>query len=176
MEGLDRRHHIQFGEARDIVRVHHLKMLDPVAAVAGAIHFARLFIAIQRLPDRGVADGVDRDLQARRIGADAGLFELGVSEKRRAAGVRSGIGLQHEGGSAVDHAIHEHLHAATPQHVAVVLGAHVQRLIHTSDRVGVLKMHRHFDTAEEFPFRFQLSQQLKLIEVAVHVMEAGDPV
>ena len=58
MQWLDRGDDIQRGEAGDVIGAHHLKMLDPVAAVAGAVHLARFFIAIQRLPDRSVADGV----------------------------------------------------------------------------------------------------------------------
>ena len=63
-ERLAVRHHTEFGESGDIVRVDDLEMRDVVAMVGRPIRCFRGFERVQRLSHGPVADGVDMDLEA----------------------------------------------------------------------------------------------------------------
>ena len=72
MQRLDRGHDIQCCEARDVVRVHHLQVLDPVAAVALAICRLRGLQRVNGPADAGIADGMHRNLKAQPVRLGAG--------------------------------------------------------------------------------------------------------
>lgn len=59
-------------------------MLDPVAAVARAVRQPRHLIAVDRLPHRPVADGMDGDLQAPPVDLGTDRLEPLRLEQRRA--------------------------------------------------------------------------------------------
>ena len=59
----------ELGEARQVGRVEHLDVLDPMAAVAATVAPSCRLVAVQRAVNRGVADRVDGDLQAEAVGS-----------------------------------------------------------------------------------------------------------
>ncbi len=88
----------------------------------------------------------------------------------------AGIVVQHEGGAAVDDAVHEHLDEAARQPVVVEIARH---------RIGAVKFRKlhvrlevegHLDPGGEPAFLLQPAQKLKRVAVAVHVDDRGDAV
>ena len=63
-EGLGVRRHAELGEARHVVRMHHLQMRDVVAVVVGPVGPTGRLVRVQRLADRPVTDGVGMHLEA----------------------------------------------------------------------------------------------------------------
>ena len=106
----------------------HLDMFDSVAAVSCAIGAARGLVAIKRASDCEVTNRMGGDLQAHGIGADTGLIEMFGLKNRVPDVIGAGVGLQHQGGAALDHAVHEHFHPVAPDHVTVKALPHLLRL------------------------------------------------
>jgi hypothetical protein len=101
-------------------------MFDPVAAVAAAVGLPCRLIAVDGGADRAIADGMDGDLQAPPVDLGRDPVEAGAGEQGFAAHARmAGIVVQHIGGAAVDHAVHEHLHEARCQPVVIEGAGHM---------------------------------------------------
>jgi len=68
-------------EAGHVGPVDKFDMLDPVAAVALAVGALCGFVAVDRGPDRAVADGVDGDLVPAAVDLGGDLVESGGCEQ-----------------------------------------------------------------------------------------------
>jgi hypothetical protein len=66
---LHRGDHPERREAVEVLRRHVLRVLDPQAAVGGAVRFLDLFVQVEHGRDPLVADGMHADLQAGGVGA-----------------------------------------------------------------------------------------------------------
>ena len=172
---LHRRQHAEFGEARQVGRRQHFDVLDPVAAVAAPVGAPGGCIAVQRAVDRGVADRVHRDLQAEPVGLDADGVEFILLEEGEAADAgRAVVVLEHVGGGRFDDAVHEHLHEIRFQPVGMPAAAHLHRLAEFGQRHAGQHAERHAAAHAKPLGLVDLLQQLQLVKIAVHVVEAGD--
>ena len=86
-----------------------------------------------------------------------------------------GIGLDHQCGVAVDHPVHEHLHPAGIEHGRGIALAHQQGFVELGQRVGVTQVAGDLHPAQQVAFLLQLVQQFHLVQIAVHVVQAGQP-
>jgi len=162
-------------QARNIGLVDEFDVFNAVAAVADAIGLARGFIAIEGAAHAAIADGVNADLEPVPVGAGGDFVELLGGEKRRAAiAGEARVILEHQGGEGFEHAIHEDFHPAGMQHVALILGPHFNGFIDAGGFEIILLVERHLDAGDEFIPVHERLQQLKLIPVAIHVVDGGD--
>src|SRR6476469_6983283 len=67
---LHRGNYAQFLEALDIGRIDHFDMLDAMPRIARAIGLACRLEAVERAPDRAIANGMHADLEPVPVGAD----------------------------------------------------------------------------------------------------------
>ena len=140
-----------------------------------AIGLARRFIAIKGAAHAAIADGVNADLKPMLVGAGGDFIELRGGEQRRAAlAGKAGVIIKHQRGHGFQNAIHENFHAAGMQHVALILLAHFNRFIDAGGFEIILLVEGHLDAGDEFILVHERLQQLKLIPVAVHVVDGGD--
>ena len=109
------------------------------------------------------------------VGAGGDFVELLRGKERRAAiAGEAGVIVEHQGGHGFEHAIHEDFHAAGMQHVALILVAHFNRFIDAGGFEIILLVEGHLDAGDELILVHERLQQLKLIPVAVHVVDGGD--
>ena len=150
-------------------------MLDAVARVAPAIGLLRGRVAIQRAADGAIADGMGGNLEAVLVGPRHQRIEFRGREERRplVAGMAR-IVVDHQRGQRFQHAVDEDLHAVAVQHVAVVVRAHVHRLVDARQFEVVLLVEGDLDPRVELAAIQHLLQQFELIPVAVHVVHGGD--
>ena len=114
------------------------------------------------------------DLQLVLINARGQFIKLRGCEKWR-TGI-SGIAriiIQHQSGQRFHHAVHENLHAARMQHIALILRVHFGSFINTGNFKIVFLVKRNFHAGVKFALIQNIFQQLQLIPIAIHIMHGG---
>ena len=152
-------------------------MFDAVSGIPFAVLGPHMGVAVQHPVNRQIAHRMDTDLQAHRVDDPTGFVEMiGVEDRFPVVFRVIWITVNLQTCAALQHAIHEHLDPPGPQFVTAILRMHLFRFAQPVQRIKILQVKRHLHPHTEVPLGFQFAQQLKLVKVAIHVVQCGDPV
>ena len=160
------------GEARQVLGLQRLDVLDPVPAMQR--RRPRLTVCVERLTNAAVARRVRRALEAgAREGRDRPTIVLRVGpERQRPLALR--VGLVQPARSRIDHAVDEELRDARPPTAAAGVAVREQLRPVVLLRLGDDR-ERNDEALDEIAVRFELAQEVVRRERPVHRVAAGQP-
>ena len=169
---LHRRDNPLGGEARQVLRLQRLDVLDPVPAMQR--WRPRLTVCVERLTNAAVARRVRRALEAgAREGRDRPTIVLRVGPERQLS-LAFRVGLVQPARSRIDHAVDEELRDAGPP--AAAAGVAVREQLRP---VVLLRLRddreRDDEALDEIAVRLELAQEVVRRERSVHRVAAGQP-
>ena len=162
---LDRASDAELGEARGVLEVQALGVLDPLAQAARPPLRTGCLEGVEGLPVRTIADRVDGD---RPAGASRPAHD--VRELLSARDPNAGA-VEEPGGAGTEGAVHERLQVSDPEPVVADPGAQAERLELVEPLVG----QRLPDAQRQRSLLMQPLPEPRCAEPAVLVVDRGDP-
>ena len=146
----------ELAEAGQVVGMDHLDVRDVMAVIVRTVRPAGLLDAVQRLPDRPLADRVDVDLEPLGVQASHDRLELlGVDERLAAvpgrAPVRVEVGLEDGGREVLDHPVLHDLHGRRAEPARSAAFPERDQILHLLDAAVPVPPQRSDDPRGELP-------------------------
>ena len=157
-------------EARQVLGLQRLDVLDPVPAVQR--RRPRLTVCVERLTNAAIARRVRRALEAgAREGRDRPAIVLRIGPERQLP-LAFRVGVVQPARSRIDHAVDEELRNAGPPTAAAGIAVREQRFPAVRLRLGPDR-ERDDEALDEIAVRLELAQEVVRRERPVHRVTAG---